>query len=128
MRSKSICNKRSIRNKESFSDLCPFGLFEIVYPVKITSEVVCIIYIGNIVADKQISCQRLQKSCTFAEGDLDFLSTLLENAETLVSVDHYFAMAEIIADYIRLIYNTQPSVCLSYHWSVKFAIQYAVIL
>ena len=40
--------KKAIDEKRGFGDVCPFGLYEYVYPVFKKREAVCVIFIGNI--------------------------------------------------------------------------------
>ncbi len=118
---KKVCNKISVKRKKSFSGLCAFGIYEIVYPVVIENEVKCIIYIGNIITDINSSMKKL-KSVAPKES-LNSLSELIYGAEFCSDSKKYFPLAEIISDYIKALYSKVSESRRSiYHTAVQSAI------
>ena len=80
---KNICNLLSIRRKKHFWGYCPFGLYELCYPVVYNNKTVCIIYIGNFMKDKNIALQRLEQSSARVGSDYQKLKTEFDNTETI---------------------------------------------
>ena len=76
MRCKARANRLAVENKEPFSGLCPFGLYEYALPVVLNGSVLCIIYAGNAVTDKEKSLGKLSKASRLTGVD----SKLLKNA------------------------------------------------
>ncbi len=125
MRCKGACNKIAAQKKLPFGGLCAFGLYEVVFPVIIGSDAACIVYIGNIVTDCGESRKKLLRAAEVCGSDYPILSKLMEDAVDTPSCEKYFSMAQIIADYIRLLYKSAPETPSAYHWAVKTAMQYA---
>lgn len=125
MHCKGVCNKRAVLKKQPFSGLCAFGMYEIVYPVEINETVPCIIYIGNMVCDSEKSLKKLNSASKNTSGNISILQEHLSNAYHITCADKYFTMAEIISDYIKLLYKNSPVVHQQYHWAVNTAMHYA---
>ncbi len=120
---KKVCNKISIIKKKPFSGLCAFGIYEVVYPVVIDKTVMCIIYIGNMVTDINLSIKKLKEAAP--KESLNSLLELLYDAEFCSDSKKYFPLAEIISDYIKALYSKAfVSRRSLYHPAVQSAIRY----
>ena len=102
MRCKARANRLAVKNKEPFSGLCPFGLYEYALPVLINGETVCIIYAGNAVTDKEKSLGRLSKASRLTGVDLKLLKNALAGAEFLCDPGSLENAANVVKDYIML--------------------------
>lgn len=58
MRCKALCNRKAAEGRKCFYGHCPFGLFEVVYPVVIGSKVAAIIYAGGVITNREESVRR----------------------------------------------------------------------
>lgn len=126
MRCKGACNKMSVRKKQPFAGCCSFGQYEIVYPVCAGENVICIIYIGNLVRDMSESVNRLHAAAKKTGGSFDEMSQMLLNMHRTDSNIKYFELAELISEYILYHFDKikkQPGKQMN--WSVKIAVEYA---
>lgn len=53
-RCRNMALRKAIRDKEAFGGLCINGIYEYTRPVVIDGDVVCIIFIGNIITDASL--------------------------------------------------------------------------
>jgi AraC-like DNA-binding protein/ligand-binding sensor protein len=103
MRCKARANRLSVENKEPFSGLCPFGLYEYALPVLINGSAVCIIYAGNAVTDKEKSLGKLSKASRLTGVDSKLLKNALAGAEVLCGPESLENAAGVVKDYITLV-------------------------
>ncbi len=124
IRCKTICNKRALAKGRPFFGLCPFGIYELVFPVTINDAVLCIIYIGNILKDEESTFLKLYDTSIKTDGNFKELKKHLYAAEIFENDEKYLAIAEIISDYIQMLYKISPPAIQEYHWAVKAAIDH----
>lgn len=70
-------NKNGAELREPFEGHCPFGLYEIVYPVIAEGRLVCIVFVGHLSVDKEKSRRLLRRTCTHTGSPADVMETLL---------------------------------------------------
>ncbi len=124
MRCKKVCNYRALRTKKAFSGLCPFGLFEAVYPVVCGGAVIGIVYVGGTVRNFSDSYAKLQKAL-YTGADGEALCRLLHEYETDLGAEKYFLIAEVVADYIIKFYTASKKSPKQYHRAVALAMHCA---
>ena len=107
IRCKTLANKRAVYKRIDFSGFCPYGLFEYVKPVIFKKSVACIIYIGNIIIDKNKSKSKLIKTANLTGVDVTALEAELINAELAKTTEEYIEIANIIDSYIRLLIQSK---------------------
>lgn len=100
---KNLCNAKAIKRKEAFYGFCPYGIFECVNPVLIDGEVLCIVYVGNSVISGRESLNRLTKTCGYIGISPKIFDKYREECEKRYDKEHYFAISEIICNYISLL-------------------------
>ncbi len=76
---KNLCNAKAMRERAPFSGLCPYGLFEAVYPVILHGEIVCAVYAGGGVLSVERSLQKCRAACEFSDVPCESLSPLLSS-------------------------------------------------
>lgn len=102
MRCKSLCNKKAVRDKTPFFGRCPFGLFELVYPVVISSQTAAIIYVGGVVDQRDESEKRILRS----ENAVELAKKLDECPEA--SREELMMIGRAVESYMRFILSTPP--------------------
>lgn len=103
VRCKARANKKAITQKKAFSGHCPYGLYELAQPVVAEGEVVCIIYIGNLLRDEKTALHRLQSTAALTGGDASALAGELHRAQRADCLAPYERMAHALDSYIRLL-------------------------
>lgn len=93
--------KKALLTKESFGGLCINGVYEFTHPVIIDGEVVCIIFIGNILPPED----KKEK----LNWKLRERRELIETLEGSFSKERCEALGELIESYIRMILELCPS-------------------
>lgn len=132
IRCKMHSNHKAVYEKKPFFGHCPFGLFEYVRPVEIFGDVVCILYIGNMLYDRRESLFRIKKASRLTGVDETRLINELRYAENITDTSKYVKIAEILESYIRLVYDkitsatdyTKPSYTSSKLWEVLDYVNY----
>lgn len=103
MRCKTRANRRAVAKKVPFSGLCPFGLYEYALPVVMNGSVICIIYAGNAVTDKEKSLGKLAKASRFTGVDSKLLKNALSGAEFIYDAESLINSAKAVESYIKLV-------------------------
>ena len=119
-RCKRFANQKAIKGKTPFGGYCFYGLYEVAHPVVVGENVVAIVYVGNAVIDAETSLKRTKKYSALSGVNSNKLCGELSNAELLKSPDELFRIAELIADYLLILYNRAPKIReKKMHWLVS---------
>jgi len=92
-RCRNAAINRALRSKESFGALCINGVYEYTRPVVINDDVVCIIFIGNIL-EETTGCEKLKKRLPEKEF-------LLDTLESNFTPEQCEAVGALLETYIR---------------------------
>lgn len=111
-RCKRMCVDKIHREKKPFWGMCVYGLTEYVHPVYIGDELKCILYIGNMVMDRQKAEERIRKRCRKTGVPPEKLIALLEHAEQNADPKKVQNIARVFESYLALLsekatYKTQ---------------------
>lgn len=105
IKSKILANKKAIEEQIQFSGYCPYGLYEIVKPVIIGGKTVCIIYIGNMIQDKEYTVKKIEYACAITKSPMENMIQELEYSEVIADIQDYIDIANLIDSYIHLLYD-----------------------
>ena len=119
LRCKLLANTKARLTKTPFVGQCVYGLYEGAMPVVIDNVCVAIIYVGNAVADEQKVKERIYKTCKLSKVNACELIEQLENCEKVDSPNELLQIAEIVADYLKLLYKNTPKQTEETHWLVE---------
>ena len=122
---KSLANAKAITLKKPFCGHCIYGIYEAVMPVIIGEKVVAIVYVGNAIVDIDHTQSRIKKVCQRTGVDRKMLSEQTQNCEFSNTPDEFLRIAEIVCDYITMLYIKEPKVSTSMHWLVFALKQHA---
>lgn len=103
LRCKTRANKKAITQRKAFSGYCPYGLYELAWPVVAEGEVVCVIYIGNLLPDETAALRRLQPTAALTGCSAAALTGELRHAQRADSLAPYERIASALDSYIRLL-------------------------
>lgn len=122
VRCKNISNHRAIFRQKVFSGLCAFGMKETVWPVVIDGKTMCILYLGNIVQDRQASEEKLAAACHTTGSLYEAMRAQMDLADTQTDETTAEAVCRLLDGVIRLLYNTYKDTAdiksSPYHWAV----------
>ena len=124
MRCKGVCNKAAAKRKKAFAGDCVFGQYEVVYPVCVGGNVICIIYIGNLVKNREKALKKLRTVTDKTGGNFEKMSEQLEGMHEIDEGEKYFEIAEFISEYILHNYSEVQKKIGNMHWAVKTAMEY----
>ena len=79
--SKSLTCKKAIKTREFFYGHCPYGLFELVYPIIYKEKIVSILFIGNCISDLELTQNKIYRSGFITGVDSHVLCNELKNTE-----------------------------------------------
>ena len=125
MRCKALANTKAAESGCAFEGYCSWGLYEYALPVKIGDSVAAVVYVGNAVIDEKRSRERLMRTSRLAKISSDPLMRELENAERLESSEELSKIAEIVADYIKILAENSPKIKSETHWLATAMKRYA---
>lgn len=123
--SKRLANTRAIEKCTSFCGQCIFGIYEAALPVIIDKNVAAVIYVGNAVADYEKTEERIKKACKYTGAPEKSLIDELCNCEKIDRTDELFEIAEIVSDYLKLLWRNAPKQKNELHWLVSLMKLYA---
>ncbi len=124
-RCKALANYKAAKFGKPFSGYCSFGLYEHALPVKIGDSVAAVVYVGNAVIDSGASRSRLLNICRIAGLCPDALLSEFENAEKVENAGELFKIAEIVADYLKILAENSPKESGKTHWLASAVRRYA---
>ena len=125
MECKGRANTKAVTGKKPFCGHCRYGLYEAAHPVVIGENVAAVVYVGNAIIDIDQTNSRIESACLQSGVDTQALFKQLEECEKLHSADDLFAIAEIVADYIKLLYRKEEKPKQQIHWLALAMKQYA---
>lgn len=83
-----------------FEGCCPFGLYEISWPVKIDGRLACIVFVGHLIADRDRSCRLLHRMCMHTASPVEIMERLLPETSDAAGLETYRQMAAYLAQHI----------------------------
>lgn len=125
LRCKMLANTKAIRQKLSFCGQCIYGMYEAAAPVVIDEAVMATVYVGNAIVNEHRVKERIQSACRVTGVSADALYEQLDRCESLAKPDELLAVAEIVADYLKMLHAASPSPKSEKHWLVTLMKQYA---
>ena len=122
---KKLANTKAITSKKPFYGHCIYGIYEVAMPVVIGERAVAIVYVGNAIVDINYTNSRIDKVCRYTNVDRKKLYELTQESEFCNNADELLRIAEIVSDYIKILYVKEPKTSASMHWLVSALKQYA---
>ena len=122
---KSLANTQAITFKKPFCGHCIYGIYEAAMPVIIGEKVAAIVYVGNAITDIDKTYCRIGKACRYTNVDRQQLYEQTKECEYLHDADELLKIAEIVGDYITMLYVKESKVSTSMHWLVFALKEYA---
>lgn len=115
---KKLANTRAIKGKKPFAGHCAYGLYEVGFPVIVNDSVAAIIYVGNIIVDKQKTTSLIEKTCHSTGVNRENLQAETNYCEYLDDYNEAFAIAEIVRDYLLMLSENATASFNEMHWMV----------
>ena len=99
---------------ETICRICPHGIFKIVKPIKINSQIVCILHIGNLLMNSHSSSDYILAIDEF------------KSIPVIKNEDDYLKLADVIEEYINSLYEHYGKIKSDecYHWLSEALIVY----
>lgn len=99
---KTVC-KMALRCGKPFFGTCPYGLFELVFPIKIDERIECILFVGNQTDNAKNALQKAKIACEKTKVNFNEISKEFKNINT-ANADFMLETAELISEFICLLY------------------------
>ena len=125
IRCKAIANSKAIDKRSSFCGQCIYGLYEAAFPVIIERSVMAIVYVGNAIIDEDLAKKRIIRTCDHTGVSPNDLLSQLEYCERIESADELIEIAEIVADYLKMLFENAPVLKEEKHWIIPLMKRYA---
>lgn len=122
---RKLTEKKIYQTKKPFAGTCIFGLTEIVYPVFRGSELLCVLYLGNLTDDTKLLAKKVKKICEQLQVSPDSILAAIPTVQSCNNIHFYYQLAEAIASYICLLSTQEcPKSSENYHPAVLSTINY----
>lgn len=125
MLNKAKANQKAIDSGEAFCGHCIYGIFEYAMPVIINNKVSAIVYVGNAILDPQKTAEKLKSNCSVTGVPEEEMRKQLLNCERINSSEELFNVAEIVSDYLKMLYKSSSKPNADVHWIVALMKQHA---
>lgn len=96
IRCKERANQKAVAEKRAFWGICPNGLLEIVNPIVIDGAVEGIIYIGNILPEREQYQSAVSQACRITGVPEEKLKKLTTLCESDADIGYYMRMSELL--------------------------------
>lgn len=125
LRCKRLANAKAVNEQSPFFGGCLYGLYEVAYPVRINKSVAAIVYVGNAVVDRAQTIARIKQTCRRTGVDPRELIGETDQCEVVTDANELFQIAELTADYLKLLYGKDPHPEQRMHWLVSLMKRHA---
>lgn len=125
LRCKMLANTKAIMYMKPFLGQCSYGLYEAAVPVVIDKNVMAIVYVGNAVVDIERVKACIKKTCERTGVSIQELYQQLNWCEFTDNPNELYQIAEIISDYLKMLYCSLPKNRTELHWLVSSMKVYA---
>lgn len=98
-------NKKVMEKGTYICRACSFGLDEVVRPVFIEGKPKCMIYIGNMVTNREETLKRLKATCKQTGVSYKKMAEKLEDCEFVEDLSPIIRMSALIENYIHCLYQ-----------------------
>ena len=116
---KNLANTKAVSSKKPFYGHCLYGIYEAAMPVIIGDTVSAIVYVGNAIVDIDQTKNRIEKACRYTHVDKQKLHEQIEECEHVDHINELVGISEIVCDYIKMLYQTEPKESSHLHWLVS---------
>ena len=119
-RCRRFADRKAVKTGTLFHGYCVHGLYEIGLPVVVGNKTLAVVYVGNLMPDKDFSFSKAEHTCRKTGVDPKILTTELENAQPVTDLQNYIDIAETVSSYIKLVFKTFPhDLGGNAHWVVR---------
>ena len=125
MRCKQLAHGKAACTKAPFAGHCVYGLYEAVFPVLRNGSIAAIVYVGNAVADREETVARIHRACGRTGVDPALLLEAIERCEHVEGPTELMQIAELVSDYLKLLFESIPPNGRQLHWLVSLMKRYA---
>ena len=119
LRCKMLANKKAAAQKEPFSGYCFYGLYEASMPLIINDTVAAVVYVGNAIIDKNKTESKIKKACKITGVNSQKLYAQMNLCEYPDEPEELLKIAQIICDYLKMLYVNSPKTAERHHWLVS---------
>ena len=116
---------RAMRERRPFLGQCFYGLYEAVIPVISDNAVIAVVYVGNAVIDEARVRERIYRNCERTGVAAEALLHELSGAEREIAEQELFAIGELVADYLKRLYELSTVRVEEKNWIVALMKRYA---
>lgn len=123
LKNKDAANLKAIKHGVPFDVVCPYGIYEYVYPIKINETVKCILYIGNITKDKGETEDAIASTSEFTRVNSEQLKKHVAETENYVDQERYRLIGQLVENHILTLYSSfkaNPIRTQDTHWLVTY--------
>ena len=125
LRCKALANYKAANEKTMFCGHCIYGIYEAAIPVVVEHSVMAIIYVGNAIIDKEHTQRRIKKVCGYTGVAQEELFSLMADCELIDSSKELCEIGEIVADYLKMLFENTPIIGHEKNWIVSLMKHYA---
>lgn len=119
-RCRRFADRKALKTGRLFHGYCVHGLYEIGLPVVVDGKTLAVVYVGNLVPDKDLSIAKAEQICRKTGVDPKILTAELENAQPMTDLQTYIDIAETVSSYIKLVFKTFPhDLGGNAHWVIR---------
>lgn len=98
--------EKAISGSKPFECECPFGMHQLIYPVKISGKICCIIYVCNITTDNHKTKNTLKELSKGFNVDFDEIEKSVKSLEKYISAEKYLTVARLVENHIENLYHS----------------------
>ncbi|MBQ8850061.1 MAG: helix-turn-helix domain-containing protein [Clostridia bacterium] len=116
---KKLANKKAVTEKKPFCGHCIYGIYEAAMPVVANGTVEAIVYVGNAIADRELTERRIERVCGYTQVDVRALLAESEKCELTDDTDELLKIADVVSDHIKMLHEASPKGLTQHHWLVS---------
>ena len=124
LKCKALANSKAKKTKTPFDGRCVFGLHEAVVPVVRGGSVDAIVYVGNAIVDTEATVKKIKSTSRYSGVSCEGLMNEAGLCEILKSPKELYEIGEIVADYLKLLVDSDPEIKTDEHWLIPVIKRY----
>ncbi|OJU18523.1 MAG: hypothetical protein BGN88_12990 [Clostridiales bacterium 43-6] len=115
---------KAINTGQPYQGNCPMGLSETVVPIMDNEKTVGIIFIGNIMADREKAEKKIRHAAALTGVSEQELREMLPTLCSREDADYFMQLGLFLRDYIKLLIRQADYSKQEEHWAVQAAKRY----
>ncbi len=95
---------KAVTTKTLFESTCPFGVYQLVYPIHLDGKACCVMYVFNVTKNKSKARELFSAQCD-KSTESSFIDECINSLSLFTDKEKYENLAKLVENHITLLYE-----------------------